>query len=55
MFTVVTYCGQETFQVSIIGYINSVAYVQKEINNILRKVRDWACAYVDNIICSAKS
>ncbi len=27
MFTVVTYCGQETFQVPIMGYINSVAYV----------------------------
>ena len=27
MFTVVTHCGQETFQVPILGYINSVTYV----------------------------
>ena len=28
MFTVVTHCGQKTFQVLIMAYINSVAYVQ---------------------------
>ena len=53
--TVVTHRGQETFQVPIMGYINSVAYVQYEIDNILRNVRSWARAYVDNIICGAKS
>ncbi len=37
------------------GYINSVTYVQREINNILHGVRDWARTYVDDIICSAKS
>lgn len=35
----------------IIGYINSVAYVQGEIDNILHNVRDWARAYIHNIIC----
>ena len=40
MFTIVTHRGQETFQVPIMGYINSVAYVQREIDNILRNVRD---------------
>lgn len=54
MFTVVTHRGQETFQVPIMGYINSVAYVQREINNILRSICDWARAYVDNIICRAR-
>ena len=39
MFTVVTHRGQETFQVPIMGYINSVAYVQHEIDNILQDVR----------------
>lgn len=38
MFTVVTHRGQEIFQVPIMGYINSVAYVQQEIDNILREV-----------------
>lgn len=34
MFTVVTHQGQKTFQVLIIGYINLVAYVQREIDKI---------------------
>ena len=55
MFTVVTHWGQETFQVPIMGYINSVAYIQREIDNILREVRAWAWAYVDDIICEARS
>ena len=38
MFTVITHRGQETFQVPIMGYINSVAYIQREIDNILRSV-----------------
>ena len=32
-----------------------MAYVQREIDNILRNVRDWARAYIDNIICSRTS
>ena len=55
MFTVVPHRSQETFQVPIMGYINSVAYVQREIDNILRDVWAWARAYVDDIICGAKS
>ncbi len=38
MFTVITHRGQETFQIPIMGYINSVAYVQREIDNILHSV-----------------
>lgn len=41
---------QKIFQVLIIVYINSVAYVQREINNILGDVWEWAQAYVNNII-----
>lgn len=55
MFTVITHRSQETFQVAVIGYINSITYVQQKIDNILRSVRDWARAYVDNIICRARS
>lgn len=55
MFTVVTHQGQETFQVLIMDYINLVAYVQYKINNILRNVRNWARAYIDDIICSRTS
>lgn len=55
MFTVIIHRGQKTFQVPIIGYIYSIAYIQREIDNILYKVRDWVCAYIDNIICGVKS
>ena len=55
MFTVITHRGQETFQVPIMGYINLVAYVQRKIDNILRSVRSWAQAYIDDIVCGAKS
>lgn len=55
MFTVVTDHGQETFQVPIMRYINSVAYMQYEIDNILQDVRVWARTYVDDIIYGAKA
>ena len=37
------------------GYINCMAYVQREIDNILRDVQDWARAYIDDIICGGNS
>lgn len=55
MFTVITHRGQKTFQVPIMGYINLVAYVQRKIDNILQDVRSWARAYVDDIVCGARS
>lgn len=55
IFIVITYCGQETFQVPIMEYINQVAYVQQKIDNILRNARAWVCAYIDEIICGTKS
>ncbi len=36
------------------GYINSVAYVQREIDNILRNIWSWVRAYIDDIVCGAK-
>lgn len=30
--------------------INSVVYVQQEINNILHEVQAWIWAYIDNIV-----
>lgn len=32
-----------------------MAYVQYKIENILQDVRTWAWAYIDDIICRAKS
>lgn len=55
MFTVITHHGQEIFQVSIIEYINSVAYVQCIIDNILRTIKAWPQAYINDIVYGAKS
>lgn len=37
------------------GYMNFVAYFQREIGNIFHNVRVWAWANIDNIIYKAKS
>ena len=36
-------------------YINSIAYAQRKIDNILRNVQDWARAYINDIICGKSS
>lgn len=37
------------------GDINLVVYIKHEIDNIMKNVRIWVQAYVDNIICNTKS
>lgn len=37
------------------GYINLVAYVQQEIDNIFWNVWAWVQTYIDDIICDARS
>lgn len=32
------------------GSANSVAYMQRQIDKILRKLREWCRAYVDDIV-----
>lgn len=39
IFTIVTHCGQKSFYIPVIKYINSVVYVQHEIDNILWDIR----------------
>lgn len=46
---------QEIFWVLIMGYINLVVYFQQEIDKILQGLFIWAQAYIDNIICKARS
>lgn len=52
MLTVVTHRGQETFNVPIMGCMNSIAYVQRQIDKILRRLRK-AKAYIDDIVTGA--
>lgn len=54
IFIVVTHYNQKTFQVLIIGYINLVAYIQCDKDNILQNMHAWARTYVDNIIYRVK-
>ena len=53
--TVSSHQGQETFQVAVIGYRNSPAYVQQIIDRILQPHRDFSRAYVDDIVIYTKS
>jgi hypothetical protein len=50
---VVTHRGQELIHVVLMGNSNSVAYVQRQIDNILRPFRAWCRAYVDDIVIVA--
>lgn len=52
MLTVVTHRGQETFNVLIMGCMNLIAYVQRQIDKILWPLRK-AKAYVDDIVTGA--
>ncbi len=48
--TVVSHRGQESFNVAVMGYNNSPAYVQRQIDRLLRAYRAFAKAYVDDIV-----
>ncbi len=47
--------GQKPFQVPIMAYINSIAYVQQKIDTILFAVYALTLAYIDDIVCRATS
>ena len=53
--TVVSHRGQESFNVAVMGYKNSPAYVQRQIDRLLRKLRRFARAYVDDIVVFSHS
>ena len=55
MLTVISHRGQKTFNVSIMKCINSIAYVQRQIDKILRSIKDFAQAYIDDIVVGFKS
>ncbi|RMJ21267.1 Integrase core domain-containing protein, partial [Aspergillus sp. HF37] len=52
---VLSHRGQECFRVAIMGYVNSVAYVQRQIDQILRRFRDYCRAYIDDIVIASKT
>ncbi|POS82631.1 hypothetical protein EPUL_004731, partial [Erysiphe pulchra] len=53
--TVSSHRGQETFSCAVMGFRNSPAYIQRVIDTILRQERDFARAYMDDILIFSKS
>ena len=53
--TVVSHRGQETFRVPVMGYCNSGAYVQRQIDRLLRSGRGYCRAYQDDVVIFSKS
>ena len=53
--TVVSHKDSEQFNVTIMRFRNSPTYVQRQINTILRDFRDFARAYVNDIVVFSKT
>ena len=53
--TVVSHRGQETFNVAVMGYKNSPAYVQRQIDRLLYRFRSFAKAYIDDVVIFSKT
>ena len=53
--TVISHRGQETFNVAVMGFKNSPAYVQRQIDRVLRPFRNFARAYVDDVVIFSRS
>ena len=53
--TVIIHKGQESFNVAIMNYRNFSAYVQRQIDRVLRKHRQFARAYVNDIVIYSKT
>ena len=52
---VLSYCGQEVFNVAVTGYKNLPAYAQQQIDRILQPHQRYARAYNDDIVIFLKS
>ena len=53
--TVISHRGQEQYNIALMGYKGSPPYVQRQIDKILRSIREFAKAYVDDIIVFSKT
>ena len=49
-FTIVNHREQKSFNVAIMNYKNSLAYVQRQINQLLRQQKRFAKIYVNDIV-----
>ena len=53
--TVVSHRDQKIFNVTIMNYKNSSAYVQRQINRLLKHMRPFVKTYVDDIVIFSKT
>ncbi|RDL33672.1 uncharacterized protein BP5553_08040 [Venustampulla echinocandica] len=53
--TVASHRGQETFNCAVMGYRNSVAYVQRVMDTLLRQSRSFARTYIDDIVIFSRT
>ena len=53
--TIVTHRGQKTFNVPLMSYCNSPAYVQRQTNRLLRPFKSFAKKYVNDIVIFSKT
>ena len=53
--TIVIFRGQKTFLVPVMSNRNSVPYVQRQMNRILREIRHFAKAFIDDIVIRFRS
>ena len=54
-FTVNSHRGQEFLKVAVMGYCNSVQYVQRRLDGILRECGSFAKAYIDDIVIFSRT
>ena len=54
-FTMISHRNNEQFNVAVMNYIDSFAYVQRQIDDILKKYRAFARVYVNNIVMFNKT
>lgn len=54
-FTIVSHRGQEKSSVALMGYKGSPPYVQRQTDKLLRPYKDFAKAYVDDIIIYSRT
>ena len=48
--TMIIHCDQEQFNVTVIKFKNFSTYVQRQTNFMLKKFRDFARIYIDDIV-----
>lgn len=53
--TVISHRGQESFNVTVMGYKNSPALVQRHVDRILKEHQGYAKAYIDDIVVFSRT